>query len=328
LTNIAKDVMKKVENNAHQHGEFEDFHKRARSWLDNAKQIVQSCIEGPQTNKENLKMKLHSIMNLIDRRDEGQNLVQNTVNSGEKTLKNTRSDGKEIINQQIKSVQSDWDRISKKMSTAKVNLETSLLQWADYSSSYSQLQQWINDREAKLQQVTEHKPPKTRRGQPSLIERKANLRQTNDIVQDIVSFEPMIQSVTSKASGLQQESPVTEISSKYETLTKQAKELFEKQKEAVEKHQSFLDAGNDFAQWIRNAKEEINKCSEPTGDKEILIAKMTQLKSLENDIPTGQNKLQKALEQADIVCRNTDTDDREQIEEEVAMLQGEFDNYV
>ena len=133
-------------------------------------------------------------------------------------------------------------------------------------------------------------------------------------------------SVTSKASGLQQQSPATEISSKYETLTKQAKELFAKQKDDVEKHQCFLEAGNDFAQWIRNAKEQINKCCEPTGDKEILISKMTQLKILQNDIPNGQEKLQKALEQADIACRNAD--DREQIEEEVAMLQGEFDNYV
>lgn len=69
----------------------------------------------------------------------------------------------------------------------------------------------------------------------SIGERKATLRQTNSIVQDIVSFEPMIQSVTSKASDLQQ--PAAEISSKYETLSKQAKELYAKQKETVEQHQ-------------------------------------------------------------------------------------------
>lgn len=326
--NIGKDVVKKVEANYNQHFEFEDFHKRAGNWLNSAKEIIQSCSEGNMTSKDALLSKLSAVQNLIDRREEGQNLVHSTVNSGEKTIKNTKSDGKEVINQQIKQIQSDWDRLSKKMSGAKVNLETQLLQWADYSSSYNQLQQWINEREAKLQQVQEQKAAKIRKGQPGLVERKANLRQTNDIVQDIVSFEPMIQSVTSKASTLQQQSPATEISSKYETLTKQAKELFAKQKDAVEKHQAFLDAGNDFAQWIRNAKEEINKCSESTGDKEVLISKLAQLKALENDIPTGQDKLQKALEQADIAIRNIPTDDREQIEEEVAMLQGEFDNYV
>lgn len=328
LTNIGKDVMKKVEANYNQHKEFENFHSRARDWLDSAKEVIQSCTEGNMTSRDALLGKLSNIQNLIDRREEGQNLVQNTVNTGEKTLKNTKSDGKEIINQQIKQIQSDWDRLAKKMTSAKVNLETQLLQWADYSSSYNQMQQWINEREAKLQQAQEQKAAKSRKGQPALVERKANLRQTNDIVQDIVSFEPMIQSVTSKASGLQQGAPANEISSKYETLTKQAKELFAKQKDAVDKMQAFLDAGNDFAQWIRNAKEEINKCSESTGDKDSLISKLAQLKALENDIPTGQEKLQKALEQANIAIRGATDEDQEQIEEEVALVQGEFDNYV
>lgn len=61
-------------------------------------------------------------------------------------------------------------------------------------------------------------------------ERKATLRQTNSIMQDIVSFQPMIQSVTSKAEDLQQAAPANEISSKYETLSKTAQELYAKQK--------------------------------------------------------------------------------------------------
>lgn len=80
-----------------------------------------------------------------------------TVSWGEKTLRNTRSDGRDVINTQLKDLQADWDRLVRKISTSKVHLETSLLQWADYSSSYSNLQQWISDREAKLQQVCEQK---------------------------------------------------------------------------------------------------------------------------------------------------------------------------
>jgi len=83
--------------------------------------------------------------------------VHVTVNVGEKVLRNTKSDGRDVINTQLKELQTDWDRLVRKISSAKVNLETGLLQWADYSSSYSQLQQWITDREAKLQQVCEHK---------------------------------------------------------------------------------------------------------------------------------------------------------------------------
>lgn len=157
-----------------------------------------------------------------------------------------------------------------------------MLQWADYSSSYIQLQQWINEREAKLQQVCEQKVSKARKGQGdrglAIGERMATLRQTNSIVQDIVSFEPMIQKVTLRAEDLQQAAPATEITTKYEVLTKTARELYEKQKVTVEQHQAFVDAGNELSAWLRQAKDRLAKCSEPIGDKEGLASKLNIIK--------------------------------------------------
>ncbi|XP_063222936.1 muscle-specific protein 300 kDa isoform X4 [Bacillus rossius redtenbacheri] len=332
--NLAKDVLKKVETNLEQHQQYEDNLAKAQTWIDNAKQVIRDCSEASSNStREVLEGRLGQIQELLRKREEGQNLVHTTVNCGERVVRNTRSDGRDVINAQLKEVQNDWDRLVKKLSTAKVHLETSLLQWADYSSSYSQLQQWITDREAKLQQVCEQKVTKAKKGQApgmsslSIGERKATLRQTNSIVQDIVSFEPMIQSVTLKAEDLLQAQPASEISSKYETLSKQAKELYARQKETVEHHQAFIDAGNDFVQWLRAAKEKLSKCSEPTGDKESLGSKVSQLKVLESEQEDGQKKLEKALEQADVACQVADAEDKEIIEEEVALLQEEFDTY-
>lgn len=117
-------------------------------------------------------------------------------------------------------------------------------------------------------------------GSLSIGERKATLRRTNSIVQDIVSFEPMIQKVTLKAEDLQQAVPANEITNKYHTLSVKAKDLYERQKETVRLHQEFIDAGNDFAIWLRSAKERASKISEPTGDKEMLSAKSVQFKVL------------------------------------------------
>ena len=195
------------------------------------------------------------------------------------------------------------------------------------------MQQWINEREAKLQQVCEQKVSKAKKGLVGLNslaigERKANLRQTNSIVQDIVAFEPMILSVTTKAEDLCQATPANEISIKYETLSKQAHEIYAKQKATVESHQAFIDSGNEFVKWIRGAKEKLGKCSEPTGDKEFLASKIAQLKILESELSEGQKKLQKALEQGNLACQIADSEEKEIIEEEVALLQDEYDNYV
>lgn len=331
--NLAKDVLKKVETNCDQHKEYDTNLANAKQWIEEAWDTIRNCSESSSaSSKEVLQQRLDRIQNLIRHREDGQALVHATVNTGEKVVRGTRSDGRDEINNQMKDLQSDWDRLVKKMSTAKVHLETSLLQWADYSSSYSQLQQWITEREAKLQQACEQKVAKSKRGQTNLSsglsERKANLRQTNNIVQDIVSFEPMIVSVTSKASDLLQAVPATEISSKYETLSKQAKDLYEKQKEEVDQHQALIDAENDFAQWLRNAKERLSKCSEPTGDKEVLSNKLSQLTILESELPEGQQKLDGTLEQGELARKHSEPEDKELIEEAMAFLQEEFDNYV
>lgn len=328
--NLAKDILKKVENNHDLHKEYADNHAKSKDWIEKAWETIRSSSE-PSNSKETLQQRLNDLNELLARREEGQALVHATVNTGEKVVRSTRSDGRDDINKQIKDIQSEWERLVKKMSSAKVSCETSLLQWADYNGSISNLQQWITDREAKLQQVTEQKVTKApRRGNLSsgLNERRANLRQTNNIVQDIVSFEPMIQSVTSKASDFMQGTPATEISNKYETLTKQAKDLYEKQKEEIDKHQALIDAENEFSQWLRNAKERLSKCAEPTGDKETLSSKLSQITILENEIPQGKEKLEKIFEQGEIACRFAEPDDKEIIEEAMAFLQDEFDNYV
>uniref|UniRef100_A0A1B0C1F9 KASH domain-containing protein n=1 Tax=Glossina palpalis gambiensis TaxID=67801 RepID=A0A1B0C1F9_9MUSC len=331
--NLAKDVLKKVETNCDQHREYKSNMEAAKSWINHAKDVIRECSEASSArSKDVLEERLEKVQELLRNREFGQNLVHTAINNGEKVVRNTRSDGREPINNEMKELQNDWERLVKKLSTAKVQLETNLLQWADYSSSYSQLQQWILDKEAKLQQVSEPKVVKSKRNQQGLSsglsERKANLRQTNNIVQDIVSFEPMIQSVTSKASDLQQGAPASEISSKYQTLTKQAQDIYEKQKNTIDQYQAFIDSGNDFATWLRNAKERLSKCSEPTGDKQALAEKTHQLKILQGEVPQGQKKLEAALTQAEIACRNAEPEDCEIIEQEVALLQEEFDTYV
>lgn len=94
---------------------------------------------------------------MVRDRDNGQNLVHSTVISGEKVLRNTRADGRDLINEQLKEIQADWDRLMRKISTAKVQLETNLLQWADYSSTYLQLQRLLQEREKKLLEICELK---------------------------------------------------------------------------------------------------------------------------------------------------------------------------
>lgn len=60
--NLAKDVLRKVENNFEQHEEYEKNLKKAREWLENAKEIIrESSTSSATASKEVLQQRLDKI---------------------------------------------------------------------------------------------------------------------------------------------------------------------------------------------------------------------------------------------------------------------------
>ena len=323
---LASDILKKCENIHDQHFEFEQNTKKAKNWMDEAWKLIRGNQNSEGKSKEDLHGQLDKLRQLIIDQEEGQKFVHAAIDWGEKACRNTRSDGKEKINSTLLNLQNDWEKLLKKMSTAKVTIETDLLQWSDTQQNMSKLKEWITDRESRLQQVSQQRTVMiTRRSTLgistlSVSERQATLRETNSILQDIQAFEPMIQTVASQSSE-------SEITSKYESLTKQAQEMYDKEKDMVEKHERFMEAGNEFMTWLKLSQEKLDKCSEATGDKESLASKSSQLKVLTAEKKLGEEKIEKALRAAAEACKHALEDDQAIIEEEVAYLQDEYDQY-
>ena len=328
---FASDVLNKMTNYYDHHFEFDKNQDAARDWIESAWNVIRTNTATEGKTKENLYEQLDKIRALIQSQEEGQKYVHAAIDWGEKTIRNTRSDGREKITQAMKEIQTDWEKLCKKMSTAKVSVETDLLQWSDAQQSVSRLQEWINERENRLKQASQCRHVMiTRRSTLgittlSVSERTAALRKTNNILQDIQAFEPMIQSVASSTSSAA--SPVTDIKTKYNNLSKQAQELYDKEKAMVEKHEHFMEAGHSFMNWLRVVKDKLSRCSEPTGDKESLAGKIAQLKIIEGAIEEGEQKLEEALRTAAEACSIALEDDKDIVEEEVAFLQDEYDQF-
>lgn len=327
---IGYDILKKIQAVYQHHFEYQVNVNRAKEWMEEAWNTIRKNTISEGKTKEDLHRQLDNIRQLLSIQEEGQSFVNAAVDWGEKTLRNTRSDGKDKILLTVKDLQLEWEKLVKKMSSAKVTVETDLLQWSDAQQSVSRLQEWINDREKRLKQAAEHKNVMiTRRSTLgistlSVSERTATLRHTNSILRDIQAFEPMIKTVASSSST---EDSVSEIATKYQNLSKQAQELYDKEKEMVDKHELFMEAGNEFMAWLRIAKEKLAKCSEPTGDKDSLASKVTQIRILEADKDEGEKKLEESLRTAADACSIALEEDRDIVEEEVAFLQDEFDQF-
>merc|ERR1711962_243900 len=250
---LASDILKKAETIHDQHYQHEQNCIKARAWIEEAWKVIRGNINSEGKSKEDLHGQLDKLRQLVSSQEEGQGYVHAAIDWGEKACRNTRSDGKDKINTTLKEVQVEWEKLLKKLSTAKVSIETDLLQFSDNQQSVTRLQEWITDRETRLQQVKEQRTVMiTRRSALgittlSVSERQATLRRTNSILQDIQAFEPMIQTVASSV----QSSENTEITRKYSDLSRHAQEMYEKEKEMVGKHEHFIEAGNEFMTWLK-----------------------------------------------------------------------------
>ena len=313
--NVAIEVLERVRTMYDYHQEFQLQVETARKWMESAWEKIRQNSSSAGKSREDLQYQLSQIQCQIDNQNQGLGYVQAAMDNAEKAMKNTRSDGKDAIQQAIKELNADWEKLTRKMATAKVGVETDLLQWSDEQQSVSRLEEWIKDRETRLNAAVEHKNVMiTRRSTLgittlSVSERSKSLGQTNMILQDIQAFEPLVQTFTASA-GSSQDSPLMDIAKKYRDLSKHAQEVFDHEKEMIQKHESFMSAGNDFMQWLKTAKEKLEKCSEPVDEKDYLSEKLTQLKILEAEIDEGKGKLDYALQVAVDACSVALDDDR------------------
>ncbi|GAB6020485.1 hypothetical protein CHUAL_003173 [Chamberlinius hualienensis] len=333
LVNLAKDVLMKVEQNFENHREYEENTNKALAWMEEAKQMVKDCNNISADDRDTIRSRMEAIQSLLLKQDVGGSLVHNAVTWGEKAARTSRPEARAAITKQLSELQTEWDRLVNKMSNAKVSLESALLQWTDYNSSFKHLQDWLNDREKKLQQAKVE--TKSMALQKGLGEKRAGLRKTNSFVMDIVSFRPMIESVSTKAEELFHKSPsskvandASEIASQYQSLSQQAQELLDKQKQLVSQHEAYTDNSHDFQQWLKLAKEKLGKCVEACGDKDILASKLTQIDVLKKEADeVGEVKLATVLSLGTAIVGIDESEDADSIEDEFISLKAEFEEY-
>ncbi|XP_049267233.1 muscle-specific protein 300 kDa, partial [Rhipicephalus sanguineus] len=292
--NLAKDLLGRARDVYNQHEQYRTAVTAAREWMDTMAASLAEC-SVPTTGKSDVEAQLAKVQGMVRKQDEGNALVHAALTAGEKTLRGTHTSGKAPLNQEMQELQKQWDRLVLKLSDAKVSLETALLQWTDYSSSEQRLLQWIADHDNQLEEVK--KKRQSTSVKESVTQRKARLRRANSLVKDVESFEPMVESLAVKAQELQQTSaaPKPEISGKYNNLAGSVKEFLRQQKSVMGHLQEFMDACANLSSWLEQAQEKLNKCAEPSGDRNELRSKHGMLKVLEAEQEEGQKRLQLML---------------------------------
>ncbi|KFM65651.1 Nesprin-1, partial [Stegodyphus mimosarum] len=324
ILNLAKDVHDKANHNYDLHKQYKGKYDESMQWI-NALNHKLKEIGKSEGNREDLEKQLEAVQSVMKKQESGLVLVQSAIAASEKVARTSNQGGKDIIASEIHELQSQWDRLLLSISEIKIALETALLQWADFTSSEAKLIQWLEEHDQKLKEVKSmNLPPATKE---NINQRRARLRKANSIVQDIESFEPMIESVHSKAEQLQQQGISPEIQNKYHILMQEAKGFRDQQKSVMDVIQQFVDSCIEVNKWLSQSREKLSKCAMPSGDRDVLRDKTNKIKILQSELEEGLEKLRQAARYGEIAKANVeDEEEKLMIDDELARLQEEYEN--
>ncbi|KAL8590280.1 hypothetical protein ACOMHN_006396 [Nucella lapillus] len=325
VKNTAKDVIGRWQEFVDDHVAYQNNYTQCSEWVAALQKRLQICgdLAGDRQDVEERVAKLQEV---IAEKEEGFNLIHQTVETGERLYPNTAAEGRDIIRQELRSLREQWDQIGDEVGETQRKLDGTLTQWSSYEENFDTFQKWILDVEGKLEQDAELKA--------TLPEKKAQLQNHKVLHQDILSRKHIIENLSEKAQGLSRATPsakvskvVGELQGKYDKICSLSRSVLDQLDQAVKDHQQYQDSSHDFQDWLNAAREKLDMCVDRSGDKMSLQAKRERLKEFSTGLTEGEGKLKSVKDLATKTSTNTSRQGQEVLHREVEHLQREWEDY-
>jgi len=183
-----------------------------------------------------------------------------------------------VIQTQLQTLKDVWADIMSSSVRAQSTLESVISKWNDYLEWKNQLEQWMESADQKVEHPLQL--------QPGLKEKFSLLDHFQSILSEAEDHARALQSLTSKSRELYQktedesfkETAQEELKTQFNDIITVSKEKMRKVEEIVKDHLMYLDAVQEFTDWLHSAKEELHRWSDMSGDSSATQKKLSKIK--------------------------------------------------
>jgi len=96
---------------------------------------------------------------------QGQDMVNNATQLGERVCLTTAPRGQEAIHKEISNLKEDWNAFASSINEMEGNLELCIGNWLEMDEEFQRFQQWVEKMESKVKGLQENKPDQQRKQQ-------------------------------------------------------------------------------------------------------------------------------------------------------------------
>ncbi|XP_076442566.1 muscle-specific protein 300 kDa-like isoform X3 [Babylonia areolata] len=324
-----KEIIKRCEQNVADHKGFVSKFADASQWLIKAKEKFAECSDVGGSRIE-IEDRLEKVQELVRDRDAGLSKLNNCVESGERLYASTANEGREVIRQELRKLKTDWDGLYDDLSAIQRRLEVSLVQWTSFDESYGQVENWLRERESQLEGQT------TLRA--TLEEKKTQLQNYKVLLQDVQSYQRVIDSISDKAQNLVQANSdpqlarfVAHTSTRYQKLCDAAKERVHQYEKYVTEHQEYSDNYNSCVEWLNSVREKLSSCSDVSGDRHAIQSRLDKIQRRCDILATkmeGEPKVKNVITLAQKVLPFTAPQGRDVIIRDTEALRADWEAFI
>ncbi|XP_045150652.1 nesprin-1 [Echinops telfairi] len=288
---------------------------------------IQDRLAGAEStvgSKDTLDKRLIQIQEILLMKGEGEVKLNMAIGKGEQALRSSNREGQKAIQTQLQALKDVWADIMSSSIRAQSTLESVISQWNDYLEKKNQLEQWMES----VDQQVEH-PLQL---QPGLKEKFALLDHFQCIVSEAEGRAGALRHLSARSRDLYQQTEDAsfqdtaqqELNTQFQDIVTVAKEKMRKVEEIVKDHLMYLDAVQEFTDWLHSAKEELHRWSDLSGDSPATQKKLSKIKELIDSREIGASRLSRVESLAPAVKEDTSARGCELMDAEMQALRADW----
>ncbi|XP_048062412.1 nesprin-1 isoform X1 [Megalobrama amblycephala] len=299
---------------------FEEALKAVEIWLQDVERKLEK-LENTEGCKKEVEEKLEQAQDILLMKGEGEVKLNMAAGKAELVIKSSGEVERGVICSKLQEAEDSWAALLLRAMSCHSRLEWTVNQWDLFVESRAQLQRWLEGVGLEVKGPLEP--------QLGLREKRKQLERLRLLSSDVEDHQGALCYLEESAAELHKrtgdpvfmEEEMVLLRAHFEDVKAAAEERVRLSEDVVIEHKKYMETIRELTDWLMVVGEELQQCSDPSGDSSTLSRKLTEVRELlERGACEGRERLRRVRLSAERAGRHTAAAGCELMDGEVAAL--------
>ncbi|GIY32234.1 nesprin-1 [Caerostris darwini] len=286
LVSLSKTLLHRWEIIVQDHKAYEAKADEFSEWLASGQKILAEI-----ETEESIEQSMIKLQVLVNDKLQGQQLLSETVQSGERLYQDTATAGRESIRERLRELRDKFDLFSNSVLEVQRQLDSLNQHWISFKDTFKQILNWMDATDRTLSSH-DLNLPSLQDINSRLLKYKALNQETEPHKRQLDLLQSKVQSVAPLMKEEDLPLSILEATARFNNIVFVIKDHLEKIEHLSNLYQQCQDQKDVCEDWCQKNEEQLILCSDFAGNRTVLKAKEEQLRNLKEHLPEGIEKIQ------------------------------------